>query len=323
MTPQERKLYRAIGGRLAVLLRERRGEQVRPAALQAIAADLLGNKTELLLPLKELVSRPGFQLLMAKAGSGSGVLERSALLADLERTFSPAVMTALHELLGGFLDLPTTSYLAPAEGGNARALEARKPKKENVQKQTTDKIQKPLSIVLSACAATATIAALGMMALRNQRVCEALALCERIEQESGAKPSVNSERPAVADQELTTRNRPRPIGLGEAEVAEATATSLKSQSKNSNSRTTQDPKIRSMSPEEEAVSLVKEKVPVIRQRERNGKQWLFRQEDQLDDCTIILRAYQDLPLHMATLGWYKVDLCNENVEDITSKPNAF
>lgn len=73
MTPQERKEYRAIGGRLAVVLRQRqKGEPRSVAALQAIAADLVGDKTELLLPLKDLVSRPGFQLLVAKAGSGRG-----------------------------------------------------------------------------------------------------------------------------------------------------------------------------------------------------------------------------------------------------------
>ena len=115
MTPQERKQYRAIGGRLAVVLRQRHGQLPSPAAMQGIAADLVGDKTELLLPMKDLLSRPGFQLLVAKAGSGRGVVERQALLADLERTFSPAVITALEELLGGFLDLPMTSGSSPSE----------------------------------------------------------------------------------------------------------------------------------------------------------------------------------------------------------------
>lgn len=124
MTPQERKQYRAIGGRLAVVLRQRQGQRSSGAALQAIAADLVGERTELLLPLKDLVSRPGFELLMAKAGSGRGVVERRALLADLERTFSPAVITALEELLGGFLDLPTTadSTTSKVEAGTVFAV---------------------------------------------------------------------------------------------------------------------------------------------------------------------------------------------------------
>ena len=72
MTPQQQKQYKAIGGRLAVVLREHHGQPFTTATLQAIAADLVGARTELLLPLKDLVSRPGFQQLIAKAGSGSG-----------------------------------------------------------------------------------------------------------------------------------------------------------------------------------------------------------------------------------------------------------
>ena len=107
MTPQQQKQYKAIGGRLAVVLREHHGQPFTTATLQAIAADLVGARTELLLPLKDLVSRPGFQQLIAKAGSGSGGVELRALLADLEMTFTPALINALEEVLNGFLDLPT------------------------------------------------------------------------------------------------------------------------------------------------------------------------------------------------------------------------
>ena len=109
MTPQQRKEYRAIGGRLAVVLRQPQGALPSAAILQAIAADLVGKRTDLLLPLKELVSRPGFQQLITKAGRGSGAVERRALLADFEKTFTPAVIAALEELLAGFLDLRMTS----------------------------------------------------------------------------------------------------------------------------------------------------------------------------------------------------------------------
>ena len=89
------------------MLREHHGQPFTTATLQAIAADLVGARTELLLPLKDLVSRPGFQQLIAKAGSGSGGVELRALLADLEMTFTPALINALEEVLNGFLDLPT------------------------------------------------------------------------------------------------------------------------------------------------------------------------------------------------------------------------
>lgn len=123
MTPEERKQYRAIGGRLAVVLRQRQGQLPSPAAMQGIAADLVGDKTELLLPLKDLVSRPGFQSLISQAGSGRGTVERQALLAELEATFASTVIRAMGELLGGFLDLPATAAQVPV-GNEARVNRA-------------------------------------------------------------------------------------------------------------------------------------------------------------------------------------------------------
>ena len=119
MTPQERKQCRAIGGRLAVLLRQRQGQLPSPAAMQGIAADLVADKTELLLPLKDLVSRPGFKGLMSKAGSGSGTVELQTLLAELETTFAPVVIRAMEELLSGFLDLPASAAQV-LEGNESR-----------------------------------------------------------------------------------------------------------------------------------------------------------------------------------------------------------
>ena len=123
MTPEERTQYRAIGGRLAVVLRQRQGQLPSPAAMQGIAADLVGDKTELLLPLKDLVSRPGFQSLISQAGSGRGTAERQALLAELEATFASTVIRAMGELLGGFLDLPATAAQVPV-GNEARVNRA-------------------------------------------------------------------------------------------------------------------------------------------------------------------------------------------------------
>jgi len=119
VTPQECKQYRAIGRRLADVLRQRQGQIPSPAAMRGIAADLVGEKAELLLPLKDLVNRPGFQRLISKAGSGSGSVERQALLAELEATFTPVVIRAIEELLGGFMDLPTTAAQVPV-GNEAR-----------------------------------------------------------------------------------------------------------------------------------------------------------------------------------------------------------
>ena len=109
MTPDERQKIRVMGRRLAVVVRKGAVDTTSTAALQAVVADLIENQTELLPPLKDLVGRPAFQRLIPRAGSGTGSAERSALLQDLRRTFAPAVIQALAELLDSFLDLPSAS----------------------------------------------------------------------------------------------------------------------------------------------------------------------------------------------------------------------
>ena len=120
MTPEQCRQYRAIGGQLALYLRQRQGGLPAPATLQAVAADLAADQAELVLPLRDLVIRPGFAAVAAKAGSGGGVLERQALLQAMEATFAPAVIAALSEILAGCLDLPSVASSAgPAAGAES------------------------------------------------------------------------------------------------------------------------------------------------------------------------------------------------------------
>lgn len=114
MTPAQRSQYRAIGGRLALYVRQQPGGLPSVATLQAVAADLAADQTQLVLPLRELVTRPGFSGLVAKVGSGSGALECQALLQTLEATFTPALIAALAEVLSGFLDLPSPASTTAA-----------------------------------------------------------------------------------------------------------------------------------------------------------------------------------------------------------------
>ena len=107
VTPEQRRQYRAIGGRLALYVRQQQGGLPPVSTLLAVAADLAGEQSQLVLPLRELVSRPSFPSLAGKAGSGSGSLERQALLQSMEATFAPALIAALGEILSGFLDLPS------------------------------------------------------------------------------------------------------------------------------------------------------------------------------------------------------------------------
>ena len=98
--------YRRIGADLARYVRQQEGRWPSASALQGVVADLVAGQAELLLPLRDLVNRPTFRTLAGLAGSGSGVVQRDALLQELSRTFAPALLTALRETLNGFLDLP-------------------------------------------------------------------------------------------------------------------------------------------------------------------------------------------------------------------------
>jgi len=113
VNPEQRRRYRAVGGRLGVFVREQPGGLPSVSALQAVVADLAAEQGQLVLPLKDLVSRP-HPALAAKAGSGSGAVERQALLQTMEATFAPALVEALGEILSGFLDLPSGPAAAAA-----------------------------------------------------------------------------------------------------------------------------------------------------------------------------------------------------------------
>jgi hypothetical protein len=100
-----------LGQRLAYLLGQSSEAIITPARLQGLVADLASDQQELLLPLKDLVNRPAFQVLISKASSGSGAVQRDVLIKAMEATFSRQVMQAIQEVLDGFLDLPPGSAL--------------------------------------------------------------------------------------------------------------------------------------------------------------------------------------------------------------------
>ncbi len=99
--------YRQIGLALANHLNEANGVP-SVVSLQGMIADLAADFPELLVPLRDLVTRPTFQGLIAKAGSGSGALQRDALINEVRPVFSVQVLDALTEVLDGFLNLPTS-----------------------------------------------------------------------------------------------------------------------------------------------------------------------------------------------------------------------
>ena len=102
----DRLRWRELGQRLARTLSQSSSPIATPARLQGLVADLVADRQELLLPLKDLVSRPAFQSLIPRAGSGSGAVQRDVLIQALATTFTRPVIEVLAEVLNGFLDLP-------------------------------------------------------------------------------------------------------------------------------------------------------------------------------------------------------------------------
>lgn len=74
--------YRQIGQALASHINQSSGVTTG-AALQGMIADQAADHPELLLPMRDLVSRPAFQSLIAKADSGSGMLQHDALINEV------------------------------------------------------------------------------------------------------------------------------------------------------------------------------------------------------------------------------------------------
>jgi len=110
---------RAIGARFAAELRQRQWTLSSSAdiqAIQAIASDLVGERVELLPPLKYLISAPKFQRLINKVGNGRESIELQALLAGMDSIFSSNILQAIEEILCGFLDLPETSSRTSESG---------------------------------------------------------------------------------------------------------------------------------------------------------------------------------------------------------------
>lgn len=88
--------------------------QAVPARASAVLHDLLGADVSLLAPLKDLVSRPGFQALAAmRFGNSSTRAQRDALLQALAETYQPQVVNRLGDFLDGFLQPPRTTDAPP------------------------------------------------------------------------------------------------------------------------------------------------------------------------------------------------------------------
>jgi hypothetical protein len=192
--------YRAIGGQLALYLRQSEGPWPSTASLQGMAADLVGAHTELALPLRELVSRPAFRALAEKAGSGGGLLERDALLQDLQCTFAPAVVAGLAEVLNGMLDLPSIPA-EPAPEQRPVSPPSEPPRSvEQPRPARRPSSRVPLVVLLSL--GTAAVAAALVLLSRTSPLCGAFGLCP---QAVGLSQSPSALQAALAAEQALRR----------------------------------------------------------------------------------------------------------------------
>jgi hypothetical protein len=103
--------HRQVGGKLGAYIRAN-----NPSAqqIQAFLGDLLA-EDELMLPMKDVVARPGFTALAAMAGTGGGAVQRDALLQELSRSYLPSVVEEIGLLISGLLDLPARQATGESE----------------------------------------------------------------------------------------------------------------------------------------------------------------------------------------------------------------
>jgi hypothetical protein len=79
--------------------------------MQSVIADLTANQSDIGPPLRDLVARTQFQVLIPLAASGTGEIQRNALIVEVRRIYNPDIVFALQEFLNGFLECSGVSTL--------------------------------------------------------------------------------------------------------------------------------------------------------------------------------------------------------------------
>lgn len=127
--------YRQVGGRLGAYIR---ANNPTSQQIKALLGDLLAGD-ELLVTMRELVSRPSFAAVQFHAGRGGGSIQRDSLLQEIRRSYTPEVLTSVSELLNGLLDLSKI----PSEGSSKWQYHAEASEDWAAEHRLTRKIDEP------------------------------------------------------------------------------------------------------------------------------------------------------------------------------------
>ena len=113
MATADNSHLRRLGSQFGEYVSRQKGNVPSPAALQGVIADLAAGESELIAPLRDLVSKQSFAALLPYARSNGGLIQRDALIQEISRVYHPDVLVRVEEVLNGFLD---------ASGGIATSL---------------------------------------------------------------------------------------------------------------------------------------------------------------------------------------------------------
>ena len=101
--------YRQVGGQMGAYIR---ANNPSTHQIQALVADLLAGD-ELFITMREVVGCSSFSPLKPLAGTGTGAVQRDALLQELSQRYLPQVVEEVGRLLDGMLDLSPPSGMRP------------------------------------------------------------------------------------------------------------------------------------------------------------------------------------------------------------------
>ena len=101
--------YRQVGEQLGAYIH---ANNPSTSQIKALLADLLA-ADELLGPMQDAASLPGFSIIQDHASSGNGELHKIAVLQSLSRKYLPSILSSVEELLDGVLLLPKSRKRRP------------------------------------------------------------------------------------------------------------------------------------------------------------------------------------------------------------------